>query len=175
MHCAQKKMKLALLLIPVLRFLGMGVLAWGASRLDTRLSQQERKDAAEIPVNTLLYWIANVFPFDILVKDAGDLTLDAEWTISTDLGIETTENAGSECANLTIVFARGTSEVGNIGLVVGPELFDAVAERLGSDSTLAVQGVNYQASIPGFLQGGDPAGGEQMRGTHLLQRAHTQH
>jgi len=117
-----------------------------------------------IPLNTVLYWITNLFPFNVLVEDAGDLTTRAESVLASLVGIPTTQNTvvDGQCATITIIFARGTSEVGNVGIIVGPESFDAVAARLNIDATLAVQGVEYAASIPGFLQGGDPAGSQQM-------------
>ncbi|KAK5653950.1 hypothetical protein OQA88_7875 [Cercophora sp. LCS_1] len=151
------KMKMAALLAALSGFMIMAFCARETSRSIIRLPWEEKGDAVKIPINTLLYWVTNVFPFDILVKDAGDLTLDAEEALSTSLEIETTRSAGSKCTNVTIVFARGTSEAGNTGILVGPELFDAVTERLGSSSALAVHGVDYAASIPGFLEGGDPS------------------
>jgi hypothetical protein len=117
-----------------------------------------------VPLNTVLYWISNLFPFNILVKNAGDLTTHAENTLVSILGVSATQDTvtDNQCANITILFARGTSEVGNVGIIVGPEFLDAVAARLSTGSTLAVRGVEYPASIPGFLQGGDPAGSHDM-------------
>lgn len=59
---------------------------------------------------------------------------------STENGV--TENNG--CKALTLIFARGTGELGNMGTVAGPPL----AEKLQSltDNKVTVQGVNYDAS-----------------------------
>lgn len=48
------------------------------------------------------------------------------------------------CQPLTFIFARGTSEMGNMGSIVGPE----VATQLKSltDDKVVVQGVDYPAS-----------------------------
>jgi cutinase len=61
------------------------------------------------------------------------------------------------CAPVTVIFARGTLELGNVGSLAGPPFFNALADIIGSNN-LAVQGVNYGATIAGYLEGGDPAG-----------------
>ena len=63
---------------------------------------------------------------------------------------------------MTVIFARGTTEPGNVGLVTtGPHFFDALTTMLGAKS-VDVQGVEYSASIEGFLEGGDPVGSQTM-------------
>lgn len=49
----------------------------------------------------------------------------------------------SKCQPLTFIFARGTSELGNMGSVVGPP----VAKQLASltNNKVTVQGVDYPA------------------------------
>lgn len=59
----------------------------------------------------------------------------------------TTENGvtnGGCCAELTVVFARGTSESGNVGTVSGPPMFKSLRSKLGADK-VTVQGVDYPA------------------------------
>jgi cutinase len=70
---------------------------------------------------------------------------------------------GSACRDVSLIFARGTTSPGNVGEAgsEGPTFFNAVASRVGA-ARLAVQGVNYSASILGFLSGGDAAGGTTM-------------
>lgn len=116
-------------------------------------------------LNTMLYWITQTCPFDMLVQDAADLTLNAENVVALVLGIATTQDTvtDSQCTNITVIYARGTSEAGSVGVIVGPGFFSAVEARLETGATLSVKGVEYTASIPGFLQGGDPAGSKQMR------------
>lgn len=49
------------------------------------------------------------------------------------------------CQPLTFIFARGTGEPGNMGIVVGPPVASALRSLTGSK--VAVQGVNYDASV----------------------------
>ncbi|KAK3071825.1 hypothetical protein LTR53_007951 [Teratosphaeriaceae sp. CCFEE 6253] len=73
---------------------------------------------------------------------------------------KTTENQlvdGTPCRAITILFARGTTEHGNVGTLVGPPFFQAVANAVGA-SKVAVQGVDYAANVAGFQAGGDAAG-----------------
>lgn len=80
--------------------------------------------------------------------------------LATTLNVDTTEN-GSGCSAMTVIFARGTTEPGNVGLVTGPPFFDAIQAMVGSNA-VSIQGVDYPASIEGFLEGGDPAGSQTM-------------
>ncbi|THV08150.1 cutinase [Dendrothele bispora CBS 962.96] len=59
------------------------------------------------------------------------------------------------CADVIVIFARGTTEPAPIGTVVGPPLQAALQAQLGSRS-LSFQGVDYPADIAGFFAGGDP-------------------
>ena len=69
---------------------------------------------------------------------------------------------GNACTEYTVVFARGTTEPGNVGILVGPPFFDALKSLVGS-SAVTIQGVNdYSATIDGYLEGGDPAGSAEM-------------
>ncbi|KAL8383200.1 hypothetical protein RB595_006792 [Gaeumannomyces hyphopodioides] len=80
---------------------------------------------------------------------------------------------GTACRDVTLIYARGTSQQGNVGdpAAVGPLMFNALAAILGADR-LAVQGVTYAANVLGFLLGGDPNGANTMAG-HVA-RATTQ-
>ena len=78
-------------------------------------------------------------------------------------GEQTTYNElGGTCKTYTVIFARGTTEPGNVGILTGPPLFDALRDVVGK-SALTIQGVNdYTASIAGYLAGGDSAGSAMM-------------
>ncbi|GKT47815.1 cutinase [Colletotrichum spaethianum] len=80
---------------------------------------------------------------------------------------------GTACRKVTLIWARGTTQPGNVGEAgsEGPAFFNALASLIGA-SNLAVQGVNYSASIIGFLSGGDAAGSTTM--ANLVARAVTQ-
>lgn len=71
------------------------------------------------------------------------------------------QGGGNNCAQNIVIFARGTTEPGNVGTLTGPPFFQALAQQVGADN-LAVQGVDYAADIPGFLAGGDAAGSQAM-------------
>ncbi|KAK2067245.1 hypothetical protein P8C59_001001 [Phyllachora maydis] len=81
-----------------------------------------------------------------------------------NLGSDTQNQFSSGgCKPMVIVFARGTTESGNVGTIVGPPVFQAVAAKVpGGAAKMAVQGVEYAADIPGFLAGGDKTGSKNM-------------
>lgn len=62
---------------------------------------------------------------------------------------------------VSVIFARGTTESGNVGTVAGPPFFQSLAKSVGAQN-LAVQGVPYAADVPGFLAGGDKTGSTAM-------------
>jgi cutinase len=84
---------------------------------------------------------------------------------------DTQNGLSGACKAYTVIFARGTTESGNVGTIAGPPFFQALATRVGAGN-LAVQGVDYSADIPGFLAGGDKAGSQTM--ANLVQQAMTQ-
>lgn len=60
------------------------------------------------------------------------------------------------CKAVTVIFARGTTELGNIGSVVGPQLKASLNADISGN--VAFQGVDYPATIAEFLIGGSPEG-----------------
>ncbi|KAI0533118.1 cutinase [Xylaria digitata] len=85
-----------------------------------------------------------------------------------------TENelTAGACRDIIFIFARGSTEIGNMGTIVGPGVANRLRRRVGS-SRVAVQGVNYAALIPtNYLPGGTDAASEAaMKG--LLNLTHT--
>ncbi|ROV86824.1 hypothetical protein VSDG_10152 [Cytospora chrysosperma] len=61
------------------------------------------------------------------------------------------------CKNVTLIFARGTTELGNMGSVVGPSLSTDVKKALNDN--VAVQGVDYAANVAGIAEEIVPTGG----------------
>lgn len=55
-----------------------------------------------------------------------------------------------------------TYSTGNVGLFAGPPFFTALRNYINGSSTLAIQGIPYPASIPGFLAGGSSFGSGVM-------------
>ncbi|KAJ0417597.1 cutinase-domain-containing protein [Aspergillus carlsbadensis] len=70
---------------------------------------------------------------------------------------DVTDNSG--CKELTFIFARGTTEMGNMGTVVGPKVGSELDSLTGGK--VAIQGVDYPASAAGNAQLG-AAGGPEM-------------
>ncbi|CAK5262526.1 unnamed protein product [Mycena citricolor] len=78
-------------------------------------------------------------------------------------GAPTAHRRQAACADVMVVFARGTTEVAPIGSVVGPPLQSALTSALGAaGKSLSFAGVNYPANVQGFLAGGDPQGSQAM-------------
>lgn len=66
------------------------------------------------------------------------------------------------CTALTVIFARGTSESGNIGTIAGPPMFKQLLSDLGA-SKLTLQGVDYPASAAGNADCGSDGGAEMAQ------------
>lgn len=65
------------------------------------------------------------------------------------LGGSTSNGLDEACKAATLIFARGTTEMGNMGSVVGPGFGNALKEQLGQDK-VAIQGVDYAADAGGI-------------------------
>ncbi|PVI00685.1 carbohydrate esterase family 5 protein, partial [Periconia macrospinosa] len=65
----------------------------------------------------------------------------------------------STCGDVTVIFARGTGETGNVGTISGPPMFKSLRAKLGDK--VVVQGVDYPASAAGNVNMG-AAGGPAM-------------
>ncbi|KAH6679396.1 putative cutinase [Halenospora varia] len=115
------------------------------------------------PLFLSLLPLASAFPLDIPILRS-ILPRDLAATTQNDLV------NGTPCKKITVIFARGTTSPGNVGESTGPPFFQAIAALVGT-SNIAVQGVDYPASILGFLEGGDTAGGKLM--ANLTARAMT--
>ena len=75
--------------------------------------------------------------------------------------VSDTQNQLSECRPVTVIYARGTFEAGNVGVLVGPPFFQALDLAIG-DENVGVQGVNYPASLEGYLEDGDAQGSTNL-------------
>ncbi|KAF4817261.1 putative cutinase 1 [Colletotrichum tropicale] len=74
------------------------------------------------------------------------------------------------CKDVIMIFARGSTEVGNMGTICGPPTANAVKSQF---SSMAVEGVDYAAGLStNFLPGGgDPKGISEMK--RLINKAAT--
>ncbi|KXL48981.1 carbohydrate esterase family 5 protein, partial [Acidomyces richmondensis BFW] len=61
------------------------------------------------------------------------------------------------CADVTLIFARGSTELGNMGETVGPALAKQLISDLGADK-VAIQGVDYPATIESNISLGSEGG-----------------
>ncbi|KAI0404735.1 cutinase [Xylaria palmicola] len=87
-------------------------------------------------------------------------------------GASANELTRGDCRDYTFIFARGSTEIGNMGVVVGPGVADQLKKRLGDDK-VAVEGVEYAALLStNYLPGGTDAISEQAMKT-LLNLADT--
>jgi hypothetical protein len=101
-------------------------------------------------INEFLTELADIMPIGDTVSAACDLIGDGE-DIAADLfDISNTEN--EPCGDVTVLFARGTCDPGNVGVLVGPFFFNSLQSALGGVS-LGIKGVPYPASVQGFLSG----------------------
>lgn len=83
--------------------------------------------------------------------------------VSSLAAVVTTRNEliDGKCAPIIVLFARGTTEPGNVGDDVGPEFFDQLS--LLRPGNVIVQGTNdYPASIWDYLVGGSDTGASSM-------------
>jgi len=126
------------------------------------------KDLAKKQTTALNEFLAilleNIPVIDDTLAAVIDVLTDFEQDIADLTGVQTTQNelgAGS-CTEWTIIFARGTTEPGNVGVLVGPPFFEALEALVGT-SALTIQGVNdYPATIDEYLEGGSPTGTSEM-------------
>jgi len=76
------------------------------------------------------------------------------FAVPTPQGFGSTANdiSSSVCKEVTFIFARGSTEGGNMGMAVGPPFANALKQSFGKDN-VAVQGVDYPADIAGAITG----------------------
>ncbi|KAI9879814.1 MAG: hypothetical protein M1830_006996 [Pleopsidium flavum] len=107
----------------------------------------------------LAFAISGLLATAVPINDSKARGFDTMSSLSTEIANQEsdTENHLGDCAPLTVIFARGTVESGNVGALAGPPFFKALDAMVGANN-VAVQGVDYGATIDGYLEGGDPAG-----------------
>jgi hypothetical protein len=71
------------------------------------------------------------------------------------VGVTRNDIVNGICKPFTLIFARGTTEQGNIGSIVGPPFVLALQKVFGANN-VAVQGVNnYPADTTDYCTGGE--------------------
>lgn len=120
-----------------------------------------------LPCSSLLKPLVSIFNYISLdTPHSGFSGLHTSVAPPSCLGITngTTDNdlMNGVCKNLPLVFARGTTENGNVGDIVGPPFVHALVSMLG-EAQVAVQGVNnYPSDVQDFLAGGSVTGSQKM-------------
>jgi cutinase len=84
-----------------------------------------------------------------------------------DGGLTANDVQNGVCAPITFIFARGSTEQGNMGSSVGPALARQLISTQGAGG-VAVQGVDYPATIESNISMGSEGGPEMAQ---LIQKA----
>ncbi|ETN39023.1 uncharacterized protein HMPREF1541_07065 [Cyphellophora europaea CBS 101466] len=121
-------------------------------------------------VITALAWIVAATP----IPNPG-LAIDLEEVASVEarrvVGITADEFKQGGCRDVIWFFARGSTEAGNMGTIVGPPTASALKRVLGSDN-VAIQGIDYPALVStNLLPGGADLGGIREMASLLTQAA----
>ncbi|TLD06037.1 uncharacterized protein PgNI_08591 [Pyricularia grisea] len=89
------------------------------------------------------------------------------------VGATAKEFTNGGCKQIIMIFARGSTEIGNMGVICGPQTANGVKSAFGA-SNVAVEGVDYAAGLTtNFLRGGaDPAGISEMK--RLIAKANSE-
>ncbi|KAL1606694.1 hypothetical protein SLS60_004101 [Paraconiothyrium brasiliense] len=73
------------------------------------------------------------------------------------------------CRDVMFAFARGSTEIGNMGTICGPQTSDGLKAALG-DANVATEGINYAAALaPNAMPGGTDAKSKQAMADILNQ------
>ncbi len=99
----------------------------------------------------------------LLIPTASATPISPRQSLTSLLGITATEFTTSGCRPIILLFARGSTEPGNLGTICGPPTGNLLKDRFGADN-VAVEGIEYGARVAtNFLPGGaDPAGVREM-------------
>lgn len=118
----------------------------------------------------------SLIPSIPLPTGLGGLSLDANVARTPPIPPVVTRQTGSDaendvvdntgCKEVTLIFARGSLESGNMGSIIGPPLYTSLQSQLGSEN-VAAQGVDYDASIEGNAELGANGGPVMANYTQL--------
>ncbi|KYK58123.1 putative cutinase [Drechmeria coniospora] len=110
-------------------------------------------DARSWPdVTAFLAKVAALFPVNVAIQEICGAITAAEVGIATFFRIPLDRYDG--CGDVTMLFARGTCDAGNVGVLTGPWFFKTLADKLWwSRRSLAVQGFEYPATVDGYFKG----------------------
>ena len=141
-----------------MRLLALLPIAFAGCALAAPAPKPEELDPRNWPsVTSFLSKLVALFPADMLVQDACGLITGGENVLGTIFDIPSTQN--DACGDVTVLFARGTCDSGNVGVLTGPWFFKALGSALkATGRSLGVQGLEYAASVDGYLTGNEVSG-----------------
>ena len=84
------------------------------------------------------------------------------FTLAVQSPVSRNDLVDGKCADIIVIFARGTIELANIGEAIGPSLTWALSLNKKTSGRYIFQGVDYPASITGYFAGGDKNGSKKM-------------
>lgn len=142
-------------------------LALQASALATPPATRASTSVLEprLDINDILAWITSLFPVNVTIEVAGSIIEAAGSALAVALGYMTTyeQLSNGQCGDVTLIFARGTDEPGNVGALVGPEFYAALEAAVGTGTSVVFQGVDdYDATVTEYLEGGSTTGAADM-------------
>ncbi|KAI0993453.1 hypothetical protein K3495_g14731 [Podosphaera aphanis] len=116
-----------------------------------------------------IFWITPHIPVlpDVSADQAISMAIVNDHFRSLDVTGKSMENGlNGPCKAVTIIYARGTAEPGNVGDEgsPGPAWFAEMRNSMG-EMNLAIQGVNYSGDLFGYFLGGDPVGSKRLLST----------
>ncbi|OHF02492.1 cutinase [Colletotrichum orchidophilum] len=112
---------------------------------------------------TVLAITATALCSPVLLKDRAQTGATVQLE-SRETGTIEKEYTEGGCRDVIFIFARGSTEIGNMGSSVGPPTSDGLKKKYG-DNKVATEGVDYAAGLStNFLPGGaDPVGVDEMK------------
>ncbi|PPQ70034.1 hypothetical protein CVT24_003801 [Panaeolus cyanescens] len=96
-----------------------------------------------------------------LSTSSSSLAIGSSLAAPTDIAGTVELETRQSCPDVAVYFARGTTESGTLGTIVGPPFRTALTSALRGKS-LQFNGVSYPATVGGYLAGGDVGGATTM-------------
>ncbi|RCI12719.1 hypothetical protein L249_0858 [Ophiocordyceps polyrhachis-furcata BCC 54312] len=116
---------------------------------------------ADAPMPTLINKLADFFldlpQFDYPVAGVCALGASRQQQMADASHIQTTRS--DSCGDVTVIFARGSCEPGNVGISAGPPFFEALQATLPG-RRVAINGLKYPADFKEFLAAQKGSGDE---------------
>ncbi|KAK2054403.1 cutinase [Colletotrichum caudatum] len=115
--------------------------------------------------------LTETFISEVDVREIEAREIEARQLGGGNVGITAKEFTQGGCKDVIMLFARGSTEVGNMGTVCGPSTANNVKAKF---SSVAVEGVDYAAALAtNALPGGaDPLGVAEMK--RLIAKANSE-